>query len=416
MPRILFVTSRLPYPPTEGHQLRSWHLLRAAAAAHEVDLISLQRPEDPPTPDRCLLELVRDFQAVPLPAIGRPGPALAMAGRWLRQRQPLLVARYVGAELRAAFGARVAQADLVHLDILPLAALMADVPAGTPVVLNEHNVEHLLLASRAAIEPVGWRRQLLRQQVGELERFEHSACSAADRVLACSPNDVARLHELAPTAEIRVVPNGVDLDFFAGPEPAAEDDRTLVFVGQMGWFPNRDGVLDFIAHAFPLLRSRHPDARLRVIGRRDGLQLGDGAGDAVEFTGFIDDLRPAIREAAVYVVPLRAGSGTRLKLLEAMAMGKAIVSTRIGAEGIDLRDGREALLADSPEEFAAAVSQLLDNRELRRRLGSAARERVERDYGWDAIGETLRDTYDELLPIRAPLRPQAGHAVGATAR
>jgi polysaccharide biosynthesis protein PslH len=416
MPRILFVTSRLPYPPTEGHQLRSWHLLRAACAEHQVDLLSLLRPEDPPTPAPLLTEHVHSIHTVPLPALGAPGPALALAGRWLRHRQPLLVARYVSDALRAAFRERVERADLVHLDILPLAGLMSELPDSTPVVLNEHNVEHILLRSRAEIEPVAWRRQLLRRQIGELQRFEASACSAADRVLACSATDAERLLELAPTADVRVVPNGVDLDFFRGPHPAVEDDRTLVFVGQMGWFPNRDGVLDFIAHGLPLLRRRHPQARLRVIGRRDGVQLAAGDDDAVEFTGFIDDLRPAIREAAVYVVPLRAGSGTRLKLLEAMAMGKAIVSTRIGAEGIALRDGREALLADSAEEFAAAISRLFDDRALRLRLGSAARHLVERDYGWEAIGARLRETYGELLSTRSVPRtaiaalPRAVHS------
>jgi polysaccharide biosynthesis protein PslH len=413
MSRILFVTSRIPYPPREGHQLRSWHLLRAAAARHEVELLSLQRHDDPVEPDPQLTDRLAGFHAVRLPGVTDAPAAVATAGRWLRQRQPLLVARYLSAELRDCFREHLRRADLVHLDILPLAGLMPEVPPAVPVVLNEHNVESLLLAARSETEHTPWRRVLLKQQIAALTRFERSACSVADRVLACSEIDAGRLRELAPAADVRVVPNGVDLDYFHGPAPEREDDRTLVFVGQMAWFPNRDGILDFIAHAWPILRERHPQLRLQVIGKRDGLPAGAGEADGVEFTGFVDDLRPLIRDAAVYVVPLRAGSGTRLKLLEAMALGKAIVSTRVGAEGIGLRDGHDALLADSPADFAAAVSRLLGDRALRARLGAAARRSAERSYGWEAIGDGLLGIYDELL--HAPRTRSATHELDPVA-
>lgn len=409
MSRILFVTSRVPYPPTEGHQLRSWHLLRAAARRHQVDLLTLQREQDPPFPDPALADLVHSYHSVHLPTLGHAPEALRMAGRWLRERQPLLVARYVSGELRDSFRERLPSADLVHIDMLPLAGLMPQVPAEIPVVLNEHNVESLLLQSRAKVEQSSWRQAVLQQQVPALTRFERTACSAADRVLVCSDPDAERLRELAPAAEIRVVPNGVDLEFFSPGARGVEDDRTLVFVGQMSWFPNRDGIVDFMADAFPRLVETHA-ARLRVIGRHDDVAIPPAIAGNVEFTGFVDDLRPLVREAAVYVVPLRCGSGTRLKVLEAMAMGKAIVSTPIGAEGIELRDGENALLADDPRDFAAAVRRLLDDPGLRRRLGSAARRTAERLYGWDAIGERLLSTYDELLPAagrRSALRPRA---------
>jgi polysaccharide biosynthesis protein PslH len=395
--RILFVTSRIPYPPREGHQLRSWHLLRAAARHHRVDLLSLQREDDPTVPDPALTDILASFHAVRLPALSNPPAALATAGRWMRRRQPLLVARYIGSELCESFRERLPLADLVHLDILPLAGLLPLVPPATPVVLNEHNVESLLLQSRAEVESSAWRRALLRQQVAALTRFERNACSQVDLVLSCSEPDAGRLRELAPAADVRVVPNGVDLEYFAPSSTAGTDDQSLVFVGQMGWFPNRDGVLDFVAHTLPLIRRRNPDARLQVIGRRDDVVVDPAQAGAVEFTGFVDDLRPRVRGAAVYVVPLRAGSGTRLKILEAMAMGKAIVSTRIGAEGISLVDGESALLADSPQDFADAVCRLLADRALRQRIGQAARRLAEREYGWEAIGNGLLDAYDTLL-------------------
>jgi len=399
MARVLFVTSRVPWPPREGHQLRSWNLLRAAACAHEVTLLSVQRNEDGAVDAPALRAVATSTHAVPLPPLTAPRTALRLLVHTLVRGKPLLVGRYVGASLEAAFRRHVQHADLVHFDMLPLAALAGLVPDGVPIVLNEHNVESRLLQSQAQIEPVWWRRRVKRQQVGALRRFERAACLRADAVLACSEADAGLLRQLAPGANVSVVPNGVDLAYFDGPAGNPGNDLSLVFVGQMGWLPNRDGMEHFLAEAFPLIRTC-ADVRLTIIGRSDGLRVPAPLASAVRCTGFVEDLRPLLRDAAVYVVPLRAGSGTRLKILEAMAMGKAIVSTRIGAEGIALRDGEHALLADTPADFCAAVCRLLEDRALRLRLGEAARRLVERDYGWDAIGDRMLAVYDGVLRVR----------------
>lgn len=400
MARLLFVTSRVPYPPREGHQLRSWNLLRAAAREHRVDLLSLRRDGDPLQADPVLTQKVDRMRCVRVPNPRDPIAALGIAGRWIGGRQPLLSARYLCPQLRAEFRALVRDADLVHLDILAVAGLMHEVPAGIPVVLNQHNVEHRLLQAHAEIEARKLRARMLRWRASELQGFERAACGAASRVLACSDVDALQLRELAPNAAVEVIPNGVDLQRFAPRSPPNGDDRTLVFVGQMSWFPNRDGIADFIASTLPLIRQRR-DARLVVIGEDGGMRVPPGMESAVEFTGYIDDLRPRVLDAAVYVVPLRAGSGTRLKILEAMAMGKAIVSTHIGAEGIGLRDGVDALLADTPAQFAAAVCRLLEDRPLRMRLGAAARQAAQQRFGWEAIGDRLLAVYRDLLMERA---------------
>ena len=396
MARLLFVTSRLPFPPLEGHQLRSWHLLRAAARRHEVHLLCLQRPEDgEPRPE--LRAVATSVTCVPLPPLHDLRNALHAGARSLLHGEPAIFARYDNAALRRAFRDCVAGVDAVHLDILAIAGLRDLVPDGMPLVLNEHNVESQLLHARSGIEASRPRRALLRWQAAAAERFERAACEGATRVLSCSRDDAARLQALAPRARIEVVPNGVDLQAFPSFAEHEPVGRSLVFVGQMGWFPNRDGIAWFLQDVMPRLR----DARLVVIGKRGAMEPPPALAGAVEFTGFVDDMKPRVRDAAVYVVPLRAGSGTRLKILEAMAMGKAIVSTRIGAEGIGLRHGETALLADGAEEFAAAVEQVLGDPALRRRLGHAAREMAERDYGWDAIGQRLLEVYDEAFAIRA---------------
>ncbi len=398
MARLLFVTSRLPYPPTEGHQLRSWHLLRAAASQHEVHLLSLQRPQDPRVPDPVLAATVKSVHCVEILPVSDPRAALPMLARWLGHGRPLLSARYMTGALELKFAELLGQVDLVHLDILAVAGLIAQVPAHIPVVLNEHNVEHLLLTAHAQIETRAWKRALLRLQARELAGFEAAACARAAAVLACSQADAERLAAMAPRTPVTVIPNGVDLDRYQPRPTPAPDSDTLVFVGQMSWFPNRDGIEWFLADVLPLIRARRP-ATLTVIGQSGGMLAPAGLESAVVFTGFVDDLRPRVLDAAVYVVPLRAGSGTRLKLLEAMAMGKAIVSTRIGAEGIALVDGEEALLADTPQEFADAVCRLLADPNLRARLGAAARRAAEREYGWDAIGQRLLAVYGQALEL-----------------
>lgn len=392
MARVLFVTSRLPYPPQEGHQLRSWHLLKAAAGAHAVTLLSLVRPGEAEAPCAVLEQTAHAVHRVALPETTTLH-GLAAAGAVLRGRT-LLQARYVTGALRRSFDGLVADADLVHLDILAVAALIERVPPDLPVVVNAHNVESRLLVDRVRTEPVRWRRAALASQIRPLARLERRVCAAADRVLACSALDAERLMVLAPGARVTVVPNGVDLTRFAPCADPPGDDHTLVFVGQMSWFPNRDGIAHFLTTSWPRIRARHR-VRLRIIGRDEGTPLPPAPG--VERTGFVEDLRALVDTAAVYIVPLRAGSGTRLKLLEAMAMGKAIVSTRIGAEGLGLIDGTHALLADTPEAFADAVGRLLDDRGLRRQLGQAARELAERCYGWQAIGARLAGIYDDLL-------------------
>lgn len=408
MARILFVTSRLPFPPSEGHQLRAWHLLRAAAREHRVTLLSLRRPEEQPLPEHLPDVELDGVHQVDLPALRWPHRAAGLALRALLPGRTLLDLRYRPA-LQQRFDQLVPQADLVHLDILAVAGLLERVPRDVPTVLNEHNVESLLAGKRVGIETRPLHRLLLQLKYRGLENFERSACARADRVLACSREDAERLQTLSPGCRVSVVPNGVDLEAFSPGKPGDEQDETLVFVGHMGWFPNRDGIEYFIAEILPLLRARQ-NLHLEVIGRKQDVSLPSTAAGRVNFAGFVDDLQSRVRRAAIFIVPLRAGSGTRLKILEAMAMGKAIVSTRIGAEGIALVDGDSACLVDTPEEFARAIDRLLDDPDFRHRLGRRARQVAEQHYGWTVIGERLLATYESLLEAHGP----PDHSLGLT--
>jgi polysaccharide biosynthesis protein PslH len=401
MARVLAVTSRLPFPPREGHQLRSWNLLKALATRHEVTLLSFARDDDDLDAVPAMRATLAAVEAFPLPA-GRAATGL-VAARSLGARRPFVAARYASPALRARIAALAAHADAVHFDMLPLMRHADLVPAATPVVYNAHNVEHALLAARAATLAPGRLRSMLERgfiahQVPRLRAFEQAACRRAGLVLACSEADAAALRSLAPGRNVAVVPNGVDLEGHRPAASAATDaPPSLVFVGQMGWFPNRDGVHWFLREVLPRIHAARPDVRFVLVGKADGLEVPAAVAANVEVTGFVPDLRPLVHEAAVYVVPLRAGSGTRLKVLEAMALGKAIVTTTVGSEGIDLPAGEAALYADDADSFAASVLSLLNDPVLRTHLGRAARRAAEQRYGWDAIGLELLDHYD-LLP------------------
>lgn len=396
MARILALTSRLPYPPREGHQLRAWHVLKALASRHEVTLLSFLRKDDALDEAGPLREVLARLETF---AIASEHSRVAMATALLRgtlTRTPFLVAKYDSSALRGRLAELARDADLVHFDMLPLMVHADCMPAGVPVTFNAHNVEHHLLAKRAHIDPRLAARMFLSSQVSRLQAFERHACQRANAVLACSEPDARAVRELAPGCDVEVVANGVDLDGNR-PKPGAPDPDRLVFVGQMGWFPNRDGVDWFLQSVFPRILAARPQARFVLVGKADGYEVPAAVAGNVRLAGFVTDLRPDVHEAAVYVVPLRAGSGTRLKVLEAMALGKAIVTTTIGSEGIELKHGESALFADDAEDFARATLALMDSPERVARMGVAARRLAEARYGWDAIGAQLLDRYDDLL-------------------
>src|SRR5690606_13898117 len=200
-----------------------------------------------------------------------------------------------------------------------------------------------------------------------------------------------------PTARFIVVPNGVDTDYFQPGSAAPTFD--LVFVGGTTWFPNKDALQFFADQVLPWIRARRPGVRVQWVGRAtDEEKRFYAQRHGITLTGYVEDIRPIVRQAACYVAPLRAGGGTRLKILDAWAMGKALVSTRVGCAGLTARDGENLLIRDDPRDFANGVFDLLENPVLRDRLAANARDTVERTYAWDKVGAGLLQAYREILP------------------
>jgi glycosyltransferase involved in cell wall biosynthesis len=292
---------------------------------------------------------------------------------------------------------------------------MINLPAqlAIPLVVDFHNVDYLIMERYVRLESNRAKRLYARLESRKLHEWERGACQRASIAWACSTYDRALLQELRRSLPMFVVPNIVDVDEYAA--DSAEDPRKILFQGGMDWYPNRDAVEFFVAQVFSRIRSQVPDVRFVVAGRNPPEEFRQRLGrvPGVEFTGTVPDMRVEIASAAVCVVPLRIGSGTRLKILEAAAMAKPIVSTRLGAEGLEFRDGKEIALEDEPAAFADAVVKLLSAARDRHRLGQAARKRVEQNYSFPALRASLREalntfTRDASLAQSAGVRGTLG--------
>lgn len=384
--RILWVKVGGLWPPNTGGRLRSLHMIAELSRRHRVTLLTTHRASDEP---RQLEERLSDcdrIDSVPyvLPKQGTVRFALDLAASW-GSRYPADLWRWRVPAVRGRVRERL-QAD-VDLCVADFLVAMPNLPPrpSVPIVLFEHNVEYMIWKRLHDVERRRWRRALLALEWRKMRRYERAACVRAALTVAVSAADQAVLAADAPEARITHVSTGVDTAYFH-PNGAAEAPASLVFTGSMDWYPNEDAILHFIDAILPRIRREVPDVSLAVVGRdpTDRLRIVATAA-GVRVTGTVPDIRPHLSSAAVYVVPLRVGGGTRLKIFEALAMAKAVVSTRVGAEGLPIVPGQHFIQADDSEHFARAVVALLRDERKRQALGSAGRRLVEEQYSWRQV-------------------------------
>jgi len=291
---------------------------------------------------------------------------------------------------------RTLNPSLVHLDSLDLFGYLQALE-GCRIACTYHSIESDLLRLRADRIRPRLLAPYLRYQASMLERLERTLPERLDLNVMMSPVDAARLKVLAPRARTVVVPNGVDTEYFRPPGVEAEVPGRVTFLGPTYMFPNRDAVDFFLADVWPTVRRRSPDSTFITIGKVSAADRARyEAIKGVNCLGYVPDIRPHMAQGACTVVPIRVGGGTRLKILDAWAMGRAVVSTSIGCEGLEAVDGKNILIRDDPASFAEAVSLVLSDRQVRLRLGSAGRETVMRTYAWEVIGDGLLDAYRPL--------------------
>ena len=399
---LLFLTPQLPFPPRQGTAIRNWGLIKHLAQRHAIWLLSFIEP-DQPLPQAPLQAACRQVVTVPVPRRSR-----AARVRTLLSPEPDLARRLWSPEYSAALSELVKDHtfDFIQIEGLELgpylAALARSGPAaGKPRLLYDaHNAE-FLIQRRAFLNdrrlPSRWPAALYSGlQTPRLTAFEAEACRAAHVVTCVSTEDAAALRHLVPGLQPVIVPNGIDFDSYqaAAAPPELQTACMVAFTGKMDYRPNIDAALWFIEAILPRIRAVRPEVQFYVVGQKPPEQLRRLHGQhGVVVTGVVEDPRPYIAAAAVYVAPLRMGGGTRFKLLEAMAQGRPIVSTTLGAEGFAVQSGRELLLADRPADFAGAVLRLLETPAEAQGLAQAGRAFARAGYDWSVIVPKLEAAY-----------------------
>lgn len=392
--RALVLDEEIPYPPNAGKRVRTWNLLRRLAERHSVHLLCYGSASDPAAAavQRAGISL----------SVVEPQPALTGWRLYLRllvnlfSPYPFSVTKHYSFRFQKELKTLLENEswDLIQCEWTPYARF---VPLAThvPVLVVTHNVESQIWTRRAHHARNVIAKVFFRTQAWKMKRFERRALRQASAVTAVTANDVDTIRNWG-VGSIRLVPNGVDLQAY---NPACDDEHEneILFLGSLDWFPNVDSLHYFVNAIFPLVRARNVEARLRIAGRKpsEALKKMFSGIEGVDFVGEVEDVRRLLDRASVVIVPLRIGGGSRLKILEALAAGKAVVSTTIGAEGLDVVSREHLMIADSPREFAGQVDELLGSRDARLRLGSQGRKFVEERYGWDGLAERLeRAWYD----------------------
>ena len=401
--RILWVKADKLLPVHSGGNIRSYHIMRHLSAHHELTFFSYYDGARDEAYERELQERLPGAVAVHTGKRELHGAARGLDYLFrFPNRAPYAVSRFASYDvqdrLRAWFRER--RFDVAVCDFLD-AAVNFPGKLGIPSVLFQHNVECEIWRRHALTESHPLKRLMYKAEFQKMLRYEQVRVRKFQHVIAVSENDRQLMKQWVDGSRITVVPTGVDLQQY---RPGATRDAAaplLVFVGAMDWEPNIDGVEYFCTQIWPAITAQVPGARFRIVGRNPDKRVEQWASDAVEVTGRVPSVLDHLKEAAVVIVPLRIGGGTRLKIYEAMATGRAVVSTTVGAEGLDVQHGEDIVLADEPSKFAEAVVTLLQDVDSRKRYEAAAAAKAAR-YDWPAIGERFSEVLAKTASAKTP--------------
>lgn len=392
--KILFLSQRFLFPMDTGGKIRTGKILEQLSRKAELTVISnVESPKDDPyLPE--MSRLCRKFIPVPWKETERYNLKfyLKIAAQSL-SRYPISVLNDYSPALEQAVLEELQREnyDLAICDFLQSTLNFRRVK-NIPQLLFQHNVEatitqrHLMNA-KDPVSKVFWGLQHRKMMA-----HEGSMCRRFDATIAVSEKDKERMEEWFSASHVFDIPTGVDTDFFK-PAEGVREKKQLVFTGSMDWLPNEDAMIYFVDKIFPLIKQAEPETTLKIVGRKPTpslLKLTEGRGD-ITTTGWVEDTRPYMAESAVFIVPIRIGGGTRMKIYEALAMGKAMVSTSVGAEGLPLAHDEQILFADDERAFADRVIELLRDREHRRRLGETARQYVYDHFRWEKVADVFLD-------------------------
>ena len=389
--RILWLKTELLHPVDKGGKIRTYNMLKELKRRCHITYLTL----DEGMADNTARELANEYchDLVRIPHRRREkftkGFYVELALN-LASDLPYAIKKYESTEMRREIEKRVGNCDVLICDFLaPAVNIPRDLECAT--VLFQHNVEAMIWKRHYEVQTNAAKKAYLYRQWRKMVEFEAATCPRFDSVVAVSREDREQMEREYGVENVYDVPTGVDTAFFRPSSQRARKPHHLVFTGSMDWLPNEDAIRYFTEQIMPRIKQSVPDVTLTVVGRDPypGLVELSKQDPSVIVTGRVEDVRPYMEEAAVYIVPLRIGGGTRLKIYEAMAMEKPIVSTSIGAEGLPVTNGTEIVLSDTPESFADAVVKLLHDHDLADTIGQRAATRVRKEFGWDIVADSF---------------------------
>jgi len=392
--KILWLKSELLHPVDKGGKIRTYHLLKHLKTDHHITYLTLDDGADQDAPASAQ-EYCHDL--ICIPHLTRPKFSAGFYAELalnLASSLPYAIRKYKSAAMTRAIAAATSRDnfDVVISDFLaPGVNLPTDLK--TPVVLFQHNVEAEIWRRHYEVQQNPAKRRFLYWQWRKMQRFERDVCRRVDSVIAVSEVDAQMMEREYGVGKVYDIPTGVDVDFFQPSKGTSASPNSLVFIGSMDWLPNEDAMTYFIDDILPIVKQKIPDVHVTIVGRNPYRSLLERAerDRALTVTGRVDDVRCYIEDAVAFIVPIRIGGGTRLKIYEAMAMEKPVISTTIGAEGLPLHHGAHLLIADDPPTFAEAVVQVLSTPELAMVLGINAAQFVRQNFGWPGVATTFAD-------------------------
>lgn len=399
--RILWVKAGKLLPVDTGGKIRSYNLLKHLAKWNDATLLSYYDGPPDPNYER---KIASELPGARTLNTGNPESAAGQAINYLKHLPaiaPFAVTKFTVPEVQSLLCQWDAECrfDVVVCDFLS-ASLNFPEHFKTPAVLFQHNVESALWVRQAKHERHPAKRLVFKIESAKMARYERTTIQRFDHIIAVSDHDRKLMSDMIASDRISIVATGVDLSEYgsiATENPPTNEPRAL-FLGSMDWEANIDGVDFFCREIWPQVLSTVPSAKFYIVGRNPHPVVKKWASDSIEITGRVESVLPYLKDASVFVVPLRIGGGTRLKIYEAMAAGKAVVSTTVGAEGLDVHNEQDILLADSAVDFAERVIDLLRDPDYRRRLGDNA-ARLAAKYDWETIAREFESILKEVSNI-----------------
>ena len=388
---ILIIDEEFPFPLNTGKRIRSFHLARALTKWHKVSYLAYG------TENSAALLFMKQNEIAPY-AVAPSDRRKSGLKFYLRlfvnlfSSEPYIVTSHYTARYQNRLGeiTKSLNFDCIVCEWTPYAKYIRSIE-GPKKIIVAHNVESSIWRGYEANERNIFKKAFISIQAARVENFERDCFKWAQGAIAVTEEDAGKIRGFGLDHEVAVIENGVDLDYFR-PQAQEIDKNLMVFTGSMDWRPNQDAARYFVTEIFPRIRAKRPQAKVHFVGRDPDRKTSElGKVDGVTIMGTVDDVRPYIARAGAYIVPLRIGGGSRLKILEAMAMRKAIVSTSIGAEGLRVTDRENIVLSDDPEDFAREVLAVLDDDGYRGRLAESGMRTVEKYYRWEELGKKFSD-------------------------